>query len=156
MIFSTRLGKIEVDEAEVLTFEAGIPGFEPWHWYALIMLPETQPVQWLISLESMEIAFPVLDPWLVKKDYAFDISQDVVDRLDIKNREKILVTNMVRIPQNNPQEMTINLLAPIIVNTENRKAMQLVLDRSDYSLRHMIREEANKPVATNEGEICSS
>ena len=151
MIFSTRLGKMEVEETEVLTFEAGILGFERWHQYALIILPETLPVQWLISLESMEIAFPVIDPWLVKKDYAFDISQEVVERLDIKNRDKILVTNMVRIPQINPHEMTINLLAPIIVNTENRKAMQLVLDRSDYGLRHLIREEPNQSPPANRG-----
>ena len=156
MVFSTRLGKIEIEESEVLTFETGIPGFEAWHKYALVMLPETLPVQWLISVESMEIAFPVLDPWLVKKDYAFDISQDVIDRLDIKDRDKILVTNMVRIPQDNPQEMTINLLAPIIINTENRKAIQLVLDRSDYSLRHLIREGASEPASKKEGEVCSS
>jgi flagellar assembly factor FliW len=102
----------------------------------------------------MEIAFPVIDPWLVKKDYSFDISQEVVDRLDIRDKEKILVITMVRIPQDNPLEMTVNLLAPVIINTENRQAIQLVLDRSDYSLRHHIRDEIRKIMTADEDESC--
>jgi flagellar assembly factor FliW len=154
MLFSTKLGKIEVEKSEIVNFDTGIPGFENWRQFALILLPETQPIQWLISLENMEIAFPVIDPWLVKKDYSFDISQEVVDRLDIRDKEKILVITMVRIPQDNPLEMTVNLLAPVIINTENRQAIQLVLDRSDYSLRHHIRDEIRKIMITDEGESC--
>lgn len=144
MLYKTKLGEIPVEKEDIVNFESGLPGFEQWRRYALISLPETEPIQWLISLDNSAITFPVLDPWLVKKEYAFDISQETIEFLDIRDREKILIVNIVRIPKDDPTELTINLLAPLVINLENRRGMQLILDRNDYSLRHAIRPELNK------------
>lgn len=67
MLYKTKLGEIPVEKEDIVNFESGLPGFEQWRRYALISLPETEPIQWLISLDNSAITFPVLDPWLVKK-----------------------------------------------------------------------------------------
>ncbi|HPE67909.1 MAG TPA: flagellar assembly protein FliW [Thermotogota bacterium] len=144
MKFRTRLGEIEISEEHTLFFPKGLPGFENLHRFALYTLPETNPIQWLISLDDALISFPVIDPWLIRSDYAVDIPPVVLESLAIRSREKVLIVNMIRIPQDDPRSMTINLLAPILVNLENRQAMQMIMENSDYDLRHPVHEELER------------
>ena len=38
----------------------------------------------------------------------------------------------------NPQGATINMLAPIVINIKNKKAMQLVLKNTDFQVRYKL------------------
>ena len=74
-------------------------------------------------------------------DYSVDISDDVIQALDIKNSESLLVMNVTSIPQDNPKGTTINLLAPLIFNVDNQKAGQIVLSGSGYDISHPMFKE---------------
>jgi FliW protein. len=60
--------------------------------------------------------------------------------LDIKDLNHILVFAIVVIPDE-IEKMTANLKAPIIVNAENNKGMQILLDNDDYMIKHPILKE---------------
>jgi flagellar assembly factor FliW len=52
--------------------------------------------------------------------------------------------NIACIPQGKPEEASINLLGPIIINLENRKSMQLVLVNDNLPVRHKLFPDKSK------------
>ncbi len=143
MIYRTKLGEIEVPEDKVIVFEGGIPGFEHLKKFTVVS-NGSDPIMWLVSLEDESVALPVINPWLVRIDYTFDISEDVMRNLEIEEEEDISVWAVLVIPPENPSKMTVNLMAPIIVNNKSRKAQQIILENSEYGIRHLVSEEIER------------
>lgn len=141
MKYLTKIGEVEVSDEDTLFFPFGIPGFDRLKKYALFSLPDSQPIQWLVSLEDQKVAFPLIDPWTVRKDYAFDLPQIAVEILGIQDKMQIMVLCILRIPQTDPKDMTVNLVAPIIINLQNHMGVQVVLEKTSYQIRHFVLEE---------------
>ena len=74
-------------------------------------------------------------------DYTIDLPDNIVETLDIKNVESLLVMNITSIPQENPKGTTINLLAPLIFNLDNQSAAQVVLSGSGYDISYPMFKE---------------
>lgn len=133
MIINTGyFGEIDIDESEILHMEEGMLGFELLKDYALIKDEEIF-LEWLQSTEE-EIAFAVADPYLITKDYEFEIPEKVLEKLDIQSPEEVAVRTVVIIPED-IQKIRTNLQAPIIINKKNKTAMQIILDDS-YPMRY--------------------
>lgn len=149
MLLKTKnFGEINIEEDKILTFPEGIPGFEELTKYVIIQNPdESMPFQWLQSLENGELTFVIINPFIFKSDYDFQISQHIVEKLDIKQPEDINVFNIVIIPED-IGKMTANLQAPIIINTKNNKGKQIILDNTNYQTKHYILEEIKKASST--------
>jgi len=152
MTIQTNVGEIEIEEKDIVIFKQGIPGFEFLKKFAVIALEDTKPIEWLVSLEDKEVSLPVIDPWLVRYDYHLDIPKNIVDFLKISNQEKVFILTIVRIPGSQPETMTVNLAAPIIINLENNLALQYIPEKSEYKLRHSLKEELerSKKIAQDE------
>jgi len=137
-IATAHFGEVEIDDNKVLFFENGLPGLEDNKRFALLSNEESRPINWFQSLDHWEIALPVIDPFLVCPDYAFDIPQADVDALEIKQVEDVYVLNVLVIPRNGG--ITINLAAPIVINVKNNRGKQIILDDKKYSVRMPISE----------------
>ncbi len=142
-MYKTKFGEIDIKEEEILTFEDGLPGFEHLTKFAIISRG-MDPIMWLVSLEDENVALPVINPWIVRVDYKVDVPKDAVESLGIQKEEDVQVWAVLVIPTDSPDNMTINLLAPIIVNTKNGKAAQVVLDNPEYDIRHYVKEEMER------------
>ena len=71
-----------------------------------------------------------------------DITEEDLEELSIKKQEEVQVYNIVTIPHD-PKEMTVNLMAPIIINTSNLRGKQIVLNESEYGTKHpLLKKEA--------------
>lgn len=92
-------------------------------------------------MEDGDLAFVVMNPQLVKSDYSIDIDENILGELDVKQQAELEVVCIVTIPRNDPRRMTINLLGPIIINTQSRCAVQVICDRQSYSHRHPVIQE---------------
>ena len=137
---TSRFGEISVDAKAVITFPDGIPGFEHTRQYTLVphKTPQGQPspFRWLQSLEEPSLAFPVINPWSVRPDYAPTVPGVSIKQLGIGDvREQAQFLAVVTIPQNNPAGITVNLLAPILVNRETKAAKQVIVQNESYSIR---------------------
>ncbi|MCL2248398.1 MAG: flagellar assembly protein FliW [Oscillospiraceae bacterium] len=150
-IDTLRFGNVEVDEAKFLDFEEGVPGLEQYHTYALLQFEESYPLVWLQSTEETGICLPVLDTFSVLPDYVFDIDETDVKRLQLTKPDDLFVVSVVVIPDE-ISGMTVNLAAPIIINTSSGKAKQIMLSGSEYNVRVPIFQEICKLVAREEGE----
>ena len=101
-------------------------------------------IEWLQSVEDMELAFPVTLCSFFGIDYQFDIPDEEAEKLGIKTAEDVLVLNIANIPSTNPEGATINMLAPVVINLANKKAMQIVLKNTDFEVRHKLFEQEDQ------------
>ncbi|MFY9270831.1 MAG: flagellar assembly protein FliW [Candidatus Manganitrophaceae bacterium] len=135
---SVKLGSLVIDEEKVIHFSEGIPGFPEAKRYALIENGKDHPFFWLQSLDDLELAFVVTDPLMFKPDYRPQIPQEILEELEIQSAESIAVMAILTIPQEDPLNITANLMAPLVVNTQTRKGKQVVMTDSDYTHREPI------------------
>ncbi|WP_448376316.1 flagellar assembly protein FliW [Fervidobacterium sp.] len=142
MTYRTRLGEFEINDDEIITFPKGIPGFEELKKFIVLSLPETDPIKWLVSLDDESVAFPIIDPWLVLEDYEVDLSNQDLELLQVQDPSDIVVLSIVTIPIDKPQEATVNLKAPIVINIKKGRGLQVILEK--YELKHPITKTENK------------
>ena len=149
-IDSIRFGPVEVDETRFITFDEGIPGLEEYKRFALLQFEESYPVIWLQCVDEKGICLPVLDTFAVIPGYVFDIEDTDVKELGLSGPEDLHVVSVVVIPED-IQKMTVNLAAPIIINTSTGKAKQILLSGGDYNVRTPIFSEIARMVVEEEG-----
>ncbi len=134
---STRLGEFDLPDDHAVEFPDGLYGFENRKKFGLIPLnPNIESsMEWLHSLEDPDLTFVVTDPYIYKPDYKLALTDEDKQKILVEFSGDVLVRVIVTIPKN-PQEMTGNLIAPIVINPDNRMARQFVLTRPEYDTRH--------------------
>ena len=141
---TSRFGEIEVDESKIVHFKDGIPAFDDEHEFIILPYEEESPYYFMQSLKSPDLAFLLTIPFLFFNDYSFELDDDAVKELDIKDPEKVFYYSMVTIPNGSIRYMTANLVAPIVLNSENMQAKQVVLEKSNYTTKHRLFPESYK------------
>lgn len=133
-------GWIEFLDEKVIIFDEGIPGFRQLKSYILIE-DETQnsPFAYLQSTEDGNICFIILNPYAIKKDYIIDVKEQYIEALGGGNMEQFSVFVIVT-ALSDFESATINLIAPIIIQNETRKGMQVILENTSYQTKHKIVE----------------
>jgi flagellar assembly factor FliW len=150
-IDTVRFGSDDVDEKKLILFDNGIPGLEEYRKYALLQFEESYPIIWLQSVDDGGICLPVLDTFAVLTGYVFDIDDEDVKELGLGGPEELHVVSVLVIPDD-IQRMTVNLAAPIIINTATGKARQIMLSGGDYNVRAPIFPDICKLVMREEGD----
>jgi len=140
-ITTKNFGIVEYNPEDIINFEDGIPGFEGLHSFLLLgMSGDDTPFKWLQAIDDTDIAFAIIDQRIFKPDYSPDISEDIIEALKIEDINHLLIYVIVVIPDE-IEKMTANLKAPIIINAENNKAVQVILENEKYLIKHPILEE---------------
>jgi len=137
---TSRFGEISIEDTDVITFPEGIPGFEHTRQYVLVPHKASEkkrsPFRWLQSIEEPGLALPVINPWAVRADYAPTVSGSIIKQLGVASiRDQAQFLAVVTIPANNPGGTTVNLLAPILINRESKRAKQVIIQNENYSIR---------------------
>ena len=135
---TVRFGEIEVEEDKIVHFEQGIPAFEDEHEFLVIPYDAESPYYFMQSLATPDLAFLLTVPFVFFPDYEFELDDEVLKQLGIKQQEEILIYALITIPGGKVEDMTANLMAPVVINTTNMQARQVVLDRSGYTTRHRL------------------
>lgn len=136
-IDTTRFGKIRIKESELIGMRGHILGFERHKRFVLLTVEDNTSFCWLQSIEDPALAFVVVNPRIIKSDYNPPVYERELEFLDIKNVDDIALLVIVTVCSN-PFRVTANLRAPILINTANRIANQVVLDDSDYPIQYDI------------------
>ena len=131
----------------VFNFPMGLLGFAKLKKYIVVDLgTEDSPFKWLQSCEEPSLAFIITDPvFFVRLPLIRSTSE--LTMLEVTEDEELVVSVIMTIPDN-PQDMSANLLAPLIFNMANRHGMQYVLTNSNYPVKYFaLRERAKYPPA---------
>ena len=141
MRINTRVfGEIDIEDTKIICFPNGIVGFPELTDFALIHDSEKEEsiaVRWLQSMQEPNFAMPVMDPLAVKPDYNPEVEDELLKPLGNWKPEDILVLVTMTVPSDITR-MTVNLQAPIIVNAEEKKACQIIVDVDKYPVRFPI------------------
>ncbi len=144
-IETTRFGKLTVDDERIMTFPRGLLGFPSYSQYALIATGEDNYFFWLQSVDEPGLAFVVTDPSIFFKDYDVPIREETQVDLNLSDPrflQTFVICNKV------DEWLTGNLLGPIVVNAENRMAMQIVLTEKKWTTRQpLFKLQAGVPLA---------
>lgn len=140
-------GTIDIAEDKIITFDKGIIGFEDCKKYTIIYdveKDEDVSIMWLQSLDEPSLALPIMKPEIVKKDYDPVVEDEILNTLgeNIKDAE-LLVVCALTVPSD-LTKMTINLKAPIIINVDTLKGVQLIADNEDYLVKFPIYDILNE------------
>ena len=137
---NTRLfGAIDIPDDKIIVLENGMIGLPEMKYFALIFDEEKEDggkVRWLQSMDDPETAFPVMDPFLVKADYNPMINDDILRPLGELKEDNTFILTTLTVPRD-IQKMSINLKAPIIINSDTRKGAQIIVE-NDMPVKFMI------------------
>ena len=138
---NTRIfGEIEIEDEKIITLEKGMIGFPDLYHFALIFDEEKEQkdttIMWLQSMDEPDIAFPVMMPHVVKEDYDPNVSEAAIAPLGDLTPENTYLLVTVTVPRN-IKEFSVNLKAPIIINMDNHKGMQLIVE-DDYPVKYKV------------------
>lgn len=126
-------GIVNVDEKQLVTFPEGLLGFEKYTKFALID-SEYEPFVWLQSTEESNLAFLMIDPFLICSDYEADIDDSALRNIGVDSAEDIIIMTLVTIPKDG-SAITANFLGPVVINKKNRKCLQVILNDSRWTTK---------------------
>ena len=135
-IETTRFGVVEAAEEEVITFRNGLIGFPAEKQYMLIPHGSSTVIAWLQSVTTPELAFPVASAHAFINDYPDVPLEPVAKRADIGDSLDDLALLAVLSAQRS-QPATVNLLAPLVINSRTREGAQVFLEGSRFSTREL-------------------
>jgi flagellar assembly factor FliW len=135
IIETAQFGDIEIEENEVIHFSVGLPGFEIYKRFILFQPAESAPFSFMQSADNRELSFIVTSPFDFYGDYEVELSDNILQELNIENQNDVAIWSIVSIGDS-LDKATVNLLAPIVVNRTNREARQIILHGTEYKTKH--------------------
>lgn len=145
---ATRFGDVEFSDEDVVQFPEGLIGFPNSHSYILLCAKPGSPFRWLQSVDEPALAFLCTDPQHYVATYAPELSVRHARELGMTAETSRMVLCTVAIPRGKPEEMTLNLAGPIVVNAELRKGRQIVLEDGAYTIKHRVFPQTDKASET--------
>ena len=120
-------GEVEIADDKIITFDKGIIGFPELKHFTMLHDEEKGSnvgIRYLQSLEEPGFAMPVMDPLLVNPQYDPEVDDE-------------LLTVTVTVPAD-LTKMTVNLQGPFVINVEERKACQIILEGDKYPVKYLV------------------
>ena len=80
---------------------------------------------------------PVINPLVLKEDYNPQVDDDVLKDIQPFDAENLLVLVTMTIPHD-LKEMTINLRGPLLINSDTRKGVQIIVEDESCPVKFKI------------------
>jgi flagellar assembly factor FliW len=136
LLETKHFGKLSYEPDSELEFPLGLPGFDDRKRFVAVHFVENDPLIYLQSLEDPALCFITMPVLAIDPQYRLKVSAEDLGCLGLNSGRQpriggeVLCLTVLTIQETGP---TANLLAPIVVNLSNRKAVQAVAPESDYS-----------------------
>ncbi len=124
-VLTEQFGEVELTADSIIHFDKGLIGFEKHNKFFLLNHEDYAPFRWLLSVEDQQVAFPVLDPFLVSPDFAKELPPKLVKRI-FSSQETFDLFCIINLGGADGQA-TINLKSPILLDRNANTGEQLVL-----------------------------
>ena len=99
----------------------------------------------LQSTQDKHISFTLINPFVLR-DYDFEVPDNVKDIMEIDEKANLLILNIVLV-QTPIESSVVNFIGPLIFNTDNNKAAQVILsDSTKYGVAEKISTFLSKEV----------
>ena len=126
----TRFGEVEYDPDNLLHFPAGLIGFPTLHNFIVMPNKKEGPLFWIQSVDEPEIAFVLTDPSNFFPTYQVEADDSEKSSLQIGAKDEYFVLTVVTVHED--QKITLNLAAPILFSPKTNRAIQVIIEHSEY------------------------
>jgi flagellar assembly factor FliW len=132
---------IEYQENSTIDFPHGLPGFEERRRFVALTFPDSRPLVFLQSLEDPGLCFVSLPVLSIDRDYRLEMCEEDLVWLGLPPErqprigEEVACLAILTLQASGP---TANLLAPIVINIADLKAVQAIVPESGYSHQHVL------------------
>ena len=129
-------GEISIDDDKIIRMDKGIIGFPDLKNFALVYDEDGEKnnsIMWFQSLDEPQFAMPVIVPNDIITDYNPTVNDELLSGLGALTPENTYCIVTIKVPQD-ITKMTVNLKAPIIVNMDNMRAEQIIVE-DDFEVR---------------------
>jgi len=129
-ITTHQFGELTIAPEQIFIFPNGIIGFTHLTEYVLISDDSTAPIQWLIAIEDPTIGLPIINALIIDMQYkpALDV--------DPTQNTVFVVVNLSQ------GQISINMKAPIIMNSQTMLGEQIVLSSERYQTDFVVQPKA--------------
>ena len=129
----TRFGEIEYDPDNLLHFPVGLIGLPTLHNFVVMPNKKEGPLFWIQSVDDPDIAFVVTDPTNFFLEYRVIPEEGEKNLLQVEKVEECYTLSVVTVPPD--QKITLNLAAPIIFSPKTNRAVQVILDNTEFNTK---------------------
>ncbi len=129
----TAFGTYDVAPADIVSFPAGLPGFEECRRFVVLSSRELEPFKLLQSVEGPTASFLGVDPRRAFPDYRCVLSDVDRARLGAPGETDLVWLAVVTVQAD---ETIVNLRAPVVINPARMVGYQLMPSNSLYPLRY--------------------
>ena len=129
----TRFGEVEYDPNNLLIFPTGLIGFPNLQSFIVMPNKKNGPLFWIQSVDDPDIAFVLTDPTNFFLDYKVIPGDTERSSLQIDQEDDCFVLVVVTVPPD--QKITLNLTAPILFTPKTNRAIQVILENTEYQCR---------------------
>jgi flagellar assembly factor FliW len=143
-VIQSRLGRLSITPDRMLHFPRGLIGFENEREFTLLQINEESPFLILQSMNDTRLGLLVTDPNSFILDYDVIIGEAERRILRIENLQQVLVLVTVTIPPGKPEDTTLNLTGPVVINLEARVGLQVPQVDSKYPSHYKPRMNPDK------------
>ena len=133
MIYNNPDFIIEVNEKNLIHFDYGIPGFEELKKFAIVNIEKYNPFLLLHSVEDYNIAMIVLNAGLLDLEEDLEIPEKKLKELNNNEEHEVGVFLILKITGTDKQ-ITANTKAPVLINFQNQRGRQIILDNENLSM----------------------
>jgi flagellar assembly factor FliW len=145
-INSPTVGEIEFEDSSVIRFPEGMLGLPAYKRFLLLESPDLRPLLRLQCVDEPTISFLVIDPTVVDPGF-----REYVESVDKGNNvltegDGSVLLAVCRIAKDG-QDVTANLVAPVVINQKSREGQQFVLLDSPYDVRHSLAQMSERKEA---------
>jgi len=131
LVETSRFGRLEVEEEEVLHVSGDLIGLEGLDYFVLVDEPSTRPFRWLQAVEHPWIALPILSTEDLIFEYDLEIPYEDLLEVGLQSTDDSEIYIVASIPQV-ILHSHVNLRAPIIMNPRRNLLRQVDLVDSGF------------------------
>ena len=120
-----------------LHFPEGIPGFPTLRRATVTWEPQIRPFFTVETQELDGVSFVCVEPMAVCPDYAVTLPDTLVEALGLRNPREVWLFSLVTLA-NTREEITANLMCPMVVNVRTGATRQLIRDDAEHLVHYRI------------------
>lgn len=133
-------GTISCCEEDMLHFPAGFIGFEDETEFFLLPFEGSNGT--LLCFQSVKtpaLAFVAMDPFVLDPDYTPELTDSELKQMGVQCSQELSFYTLC-VVKDPVSSTTVNFRCPVTINNDTCTAMQVILERNEYHMHHLLSE----------------
>lgn len=131
-LHGTRFGTIGYAPDDLILLPDGLIGMPDRTNFLILDFEEETPFKWMQSVDDPGLGFVISEPTLFRQDYSLALETLDLRDLDVSGPEELAVF-VICTYRGNWDQLTGNLMGPIIVHVAARRGRQVIVEDSPFT-----------------------